>query len=249
MDQRQTVITTYKTVGETPLEALQRVRIEHGILDAVSMTYAGRLDPMAEGLLLLLVGDECKKREEYLGLDKVYETEILFGVGTDTGDLLGKVKGERLKVKDNIKRDEVETKIQKYLGKFTQEYPMYSSKTVAGKPLFVYAREGVEVEIPKREVEVFSIDFLDQREISSKDLLHNIEEKISLVKGNFRQEETLRLWQENLQDKNLQFTIVKLRIHCGSGFYVRQAAMNLGEDLGCEALAFSIKRTKIGVFS
>lgn len=239
----------YKNVGETPLEALERLRVEKGINTAVSMTYAGRLDPLAEGLLLVLVGDECKKKEDYLGLDKVYETEVLFGIETDTGDALGKVKGQKVKGKSNIQREELREKLQKYKGKFVQEYPMYSSKTIDGKPLFMYAREGEEVEAPKREVEVFSIDVLEEREISAEELLRKVEEKISLVKGDFRQEEILNLWRENLRDLNQIFSIVKFKIHCGSGFYVRQFAMNLGKDLGVGALAFSIKRTKIGEFT
>ena len=249
MDQRQTSIIAYKALGETPLEALERVRIEKGISKDLPMTYAGRLDPLAEGLLILLVGEECKKKEEYLGLDKVYETEVLFGVETDTGDLLGRIKNVELRIKNEIQREELEEKILKYKGKFVQEYPMYSSKTVDGKPLFMYAREGEEVEVPKREVEVFSIDVLEEKEIGVEELLKKASEKISLVKGDFRQEETLRLWRESLQDLSQKFSIIKFRIHCGSGFYVRQFAMSLGNDLGSGALAYSIKRTKIGNFS
>jgi len=55
------------------------------------MTYAGRLDPLAEGLLLVLTGEECKNKEKYLGLDKEYEVDVLFGFATDTYDILGKV--------------------------------------------------------------------------------------------------------------------------------------------------------------
>ena len=249
MDQRQTSIIAYKALGETPLEALERVRIEKGISKDLPMTYAGRLDPLGEGLLILLVGEECKKKEEYLGLDKVYETEVLFGVETDTGDLLGRIKNVELRIKNEIQREELEEKILKYKGKFVQEYPMYSSKTVDGKPLFMYAREGEEVEVPKREVEVFSIDVLEEKEIGVEELLKKASEKISLVKGDFRQEETLRLWRESLQDLSQKFSIIKFRIHCGSGFYVRQFAMSLGNDLGSGALAYSIKRTKIGNFS
>ncbi len=252
MDQRQTLIITYKALGETPLEALERVRLEKGISQTLPMTYAGRLDPMAEGLLILLVGEECKKRQEYLGLDKVYETEVLFGVETDTHDLLGILTNRESRIQNSesrINKKEIEEKLQKYKGTFVQEYPMYSSKTVDGKPLFMYAREGEEVEVPTREVEVFSIDILEEREIRAEELLQKVSEKISLVKGDFRQEETLRLWRESLQNSTEQFKIIKFKIHCGSGFYVRQFAMSLGNDLGCGALAFSIKRIKIGDFS
>lgn len=75
-----TTALIYKHIGETPLEALERFRREQGIAADVPMTYAGRLDPMAEGLLLILLGEECKNKEKYLGLDKEYEVEVLFGI-------------------------------------------------------------------------------------------------------------------------------------------------------------------------
>jgi len=78
-----------KKEGETPLEALERLRAAAAIPEDVPMTYAGRLDPMAEGLLLILAGEECKKKDEYTSLEKTYQAKILFGVGTDTYDLLG----------------------------------------------------------------------------------------------------------------------------------------------------------------
>ena len=79
-----------KQPGETPLEALARYRATRPDLVATTpMTYAGRLDPMASGTLLVLVGDECKNKDAYLGLDKEYEIEVLFGISTDTQDALG----------------------------------------------------------------------------------------------------------------------------------------------------------------
>ena len=84
-------IIVYKNLGETPLECLERVRSEQGIADDIPMTYAGRLDPMAEGLLIILIGEECKNKEKYLGLDKTYEFKILVGFSTDTYDLLGMI--------------------------------------------------------------------------------------------------------------------------------------------------------------
>ena len=68
---------TYKNIGETPLECLERVRLEYGKAPEVPMTYAGRLDPMAEGLLLVLSGKELQNKDKYLGLPKTYEFEVL----------------------------------------------------------------------------------------------------------------------------------------------------------------------------
>ena len=78
------VIVLNKKEGETPLESLENFRAKNKKYQDVKMTYAGRLDPMASGVLLVLAGDETKNKEKYLNLDKEYEFEILFGFATDT---------------------------------------------------------------------------------------------------------------------------------------------------------------------
>lgn len=246
------MILVNKQIGETPLEALERARVENGILADVPMTYAGRLDPMAEGLLLILVGDECKKKEEYLGLNKVYEVEVLFGFATDTGDLLGKVEkvaSEKWQVKNGIQKQEIQNTLKVLEGKFVQEYPTFSSKTVDGMPLFAKAKSGSLPEIlPTKDVEIYDIELLDQKEISSTDLLNYIQTNVGKVKGDFRQEEILKLWKEILEEENQEFQKIKIRVFCSSGTYMRSLATRLGEKLGIRACAFSIKRTQVGEY-
>ena len=80
-----------KAVGETPLSCAEAFRSNHPELDGVSMAYAGRLDPMASGKLLVLLGDECKNQTAYHGLDKEYEFSVLLGIGSDSHDVLGRL--------------------------------------------------------------------------------------------------------------------------------------------------------------
>jgi tRNA pseudouridine55 synthase len=110
------VLKLYKNLGETPLECLERFRVSNPEYANEKMTYAGRLDPMAEGLLIALVGEECKKKDEYLGLDKEYVFEVLFGFQSDTYDILGIPKIAEKK----------DFEIQSFVGKRVQEYPAYS---------------------------------------------------------------------------------------------------------------------------
>lgn len=229
-----------KQVGETPLEAMEQFRREN-----IPMTYAGRLDPMAEGLLIVLAGDECKEKEKYTALDKVYETEIVLGYATDTYDVLGLVRGEGRNVDGPINDDF----LAKFVGTFKQEYPPYSSKPVAGKPLFQYAREGTldTIEIPVNQVTIFSIEKLGEREVTVRELLVDICERISKVKGDFRQKEILTKWGEALAGEN-KCKIIKIRVHCSSGTYIRSLAERMGKELGCGAFTLSIKRTRVGEF-
>ncbi len=212
------------------------------------MTYAGRLDPMASGLLLVLLGDETKNKEKYLKLGKKYEFEILFGFATDTYDLLGKVlDNHELKIENHELEKEIKNNLKYFTGKFMQEYPIYSSKTVKGKPLFVYARGGEYVDIPKREVKVKTLKLIKIKKINNKKLLENIKKRIGKIEGDFRQKEILNIWQKKLKKED-SFYIAKFEIECSSGTYVRGIANSLGSKMEIPALAFSIKRTKLGKY-
>jgi len=244
------VIVLNKKEGETPLEVLESFRLKNKKYKDVKMTYAGRLDPMASGVLLLLAGEEVKNKEKYLNLNKKYEFEIIFGFATDTYDILGKVLPLRQDLSGRTRQDlseEIKKNLKFFTGKFIQKYPIYSSRTVNGEPLFSYARKGEEVEIPNREMEVKSLKFLKLRKINNIKLFKNIEFRVKKVKGDFRQEEILKIWQKNLVKEN-SFYIASFTIECSSGTYVRGIANSLGEKIKIPSLAFSIKRVRVGKY-
>ncbi|MBA3732877.1 hypothetical protein H0W91_00700 [Patescibacteria group bacterium] len=252
MEKNREIHLLYKELGETPLETILRFKKNNPEFTDQSMTYAGRLDPMAEGLLLVLSGSALMEKEKYMGMEKTYEFEILWGFETDTLDLLGIVKLPIPNIKNCPDIELIKEKLEKSVGKFEQKYPAFSSKPVLGKPLFQWAREGRidEIEIPKHDVEIFSTTFLNRRELNGADLLKNISEKIALVKGDFRQLEILEKWQKALIDlKENNFTIDKIQVTASSGFYVRQFISDISEIISAKALSFHIKRTKIGEFS
>ena len=278
---REGAFLIWKELGETPLQALEYLRKQEGIETDVKMTYAGRLDPLAEGELLILVGEECKKKDEYLGLDKEYEVEILLGVQTDTGDVMGvidtkpKFKSQELGTpKQGFGVDEVRNILSKFIGKISWPYPIFSSKTVQGKPLFVWALEGKigEVEIPTRESEIYELELLSapSAKLSISELRELVHTKInsipkvpeSIVDGkdtkrlgqDFRRAEVLQSWADffdNVASKPLAteqvqvFDVIKIRCKCSSGTYMRTLAQKVGEELGVPALALSIVRTEI----
>lgn len=245
------VIVLNKKEGETPLEALEYFRAKNKKYKDTKMTYAGRLDPMASGVLLVLAGDKVKEKEKYLALQKEYEFEILFGFATDAYDILGKiVSSSRQDLDKTLDKKELEKEIKNNLkyftGKFTQKYPVYSSKTVESKQLWQYGREGIDVELPEREVFVKKLRLEKIKKITNKKLLANIEKRIKKVKGDFRQNEILKIWRQALGEQHSVFNIASFKITCSSGTYVRGIAHSLGRKIGTPALAFSIKRTKIG---
>ena len=230
----------HKNVGETPLQCLGRFRISEGIADDVPMTYAGRLDPMAEGALLILVGDECMDKEKYLGLDKEYEVEIVFGIMTDTYDALGLAElcageSDSNAGAADLKASDID--LSKYVGKFTQPYPPFSSKAVNGEQLHELARGGrLPEEMPTKEVEIYSIHVLGRSSITADELKRRIFTAIDLVKGDFRQAEIRARWNEvlNDDDSNMKFEAIKIRVKCSSGTYMRSLANNIGADIAID---------------
>ncbi len=234
----------YKKLGETPLEAIGRAKKRSPVLKNEKMTYAGRLDPMAEGLLILLYSKKLMHKEKYTKLQKTYQFGILWGIETDTGDILGKVKSQD----SNSKLENIEKYIKKSVGKFKQKYPAFSSKTVDGVPLWVHTRGKREVKLPEHEVELFSAKFLNEKKVNSKRLLKTIINRIRKVKGDFRQEEILKKWQAVLQMEN-NFKISWIEAKVSSGFYIRQFSSDLAKKLGTVGLAYEIKRTKIGKYT
>ena len=264
------MIVVNKEIGETPLECLERTRLEKGIATDVPMTYAGRLDPLASGKLLLLVGDECKDKEKYLGLDKEYEIEVLFGVETDTGDAMGLINKVTPRLDevlvDRALKSGVDSSVDvrikvtpwsKFCGKFTQVYPAYSSKTIGGCQLHNLARSGeLPDEMPTKEVEIYSIKELGkENQPGSKTISwiigHKLAEQailnVSKVSGDFRQKEIIESWKKfEREHSGVDFPVVKLRVACSSGTYMRSLAERIGKEAGSVAFAFSIKRTKIG---
>ena len=245
------VLPIYKKYGETPLECLNRLRADFPFLEGVTLSYAGRLDPLAERLMLVLVGKEANQnRRAYLQLGKVYEVEVLFGLATDTGDILGIPKAVDLR-KDTLTISGIQQVLEGLKGRHYFHYPVFSSRTVKGKPLYEWAKEKRldEIVLPKTEINAEDISLIDTRIIEAPHFFEHIKKSIALVAGDFRQEEILASWDEvfiKKISKNANFFVCKIKVKCSSGSYMRTLAEEIGNRLGVPALACNIKRTAVG---
>lgn len=124
----------------------------------VKVGHCGTLDPFATGLLILVTGKMTKKAMEYTKLDKVYEATIRLGQTSTTGD----PEGDLTDVSEYIPgREEVEKAAKQFIGMITQRPPIFSAIKIDGRRAYKLAREGKEIEIPKRTVEIFSLDVLE----------------------------------------------------------------------------------------
>ena len=239
------MILANKIIGETPLELIKRVAN-----NGQKTTYAGRLDPMASGLMVLLQDNEVIDKNKYLSLDKQYDLKILFGLSTDSYDTLGIITNQDLN--SNILESDIKKVIKDYKKSYSQTYPPYSSKTVKSKPLWWWAKNNKlnQIEIPTKNVVIKQIDITNIYKIKISTLVKDILNNISKVKGDVRQEDIISQWKElqkNNQDKLM--TVATLIISCTSGTYMRSIANQVGKDLGIPALALKINRTKIGKYT
>lgn len=246
------ILNLYKERGETPLERIERFRKANTEYKNVPLSYAGRLDPMAEGVLLVLAGEANKKKNEFLNLEKEYVFDVLFGFATDTYDILGVMADAVTRASHKpIRTPLLVEYIAQMPGVRVQKYPPFSSKPLEGKPLFVHARKGnlSSFELPEHKIEIFSASLIGMSRISDKELLEDVIKSVQSVKGDFRQERTLHLWEDALRLLyGMSFDVARISIHCGSGTYVRSLANELGEQLGMPALALRIQRTRVGKY-
>jgi len=240
------VISLYKQRGETPLECVERFIQSNSSYKDVSVTYAGRLDPMAEGLLIILTGEDVYKKDEFTKLPKVYEFEVLWGFETDTYDALGLITY----ITSVELPKGVSGAVSSFVGKYTQEYPPYSSKTVLGKPLFMWAREGAlnTINIPTKEIEIFKLEHTQDVNIQGGLLKEDIVNSLKKVKGDFRQVEIIKQW-ESVLIENINYSISSLKVSCSSGTYIRSLVQRIAKKLQTHALALRIKRFSIGDFN
>ncbi|MEX2405443.1 MAG: hypothetical protein WD579_02460 [Candidatus Paceibacterota bacterium] len=240
------VFPLHKKRGETPLETLERFRGDNPEYEDIPLSYAGRLDPAASGVLLVLAGEECGNKEKYLKLPKEYRAEILLGIETDSYDLLGVVeKTHSLKMFDSDLCVDI---TERFEGGHMWPYPPYSSKTVDGKPLWKWAREGRldEIEIPQREMTFRDISLRHVGMLESHRIQQHVQELLSEVSGDFRQEEIWRSWR-NIP--NRAFPVISLDVECESGAYIRSLAHYIGEEFGTGALLYDLERTRVGEYT
>ena len=140
-----------KPLGYSSNQALQKIK---WLFQATKAGHTGTLDPLATGLLPICLGEATKFAQHVTDADKTYIANIKFGVQTTTGDAEGEVVSTK---PVNITTVEVEQACQQFLGEISQVPPMYSALKHNGKPLYEYARAGIEIERPARQVTITKI--------------------------------------------------------------------------------------------
>ena len=168
--------------------------------------HCGTLDPLATGLLMLVIGKATKIQDLLMAEDKEYAGTMKFGAVTDSQDSDGKVLEE--KPVPALTPEQIDAAFKKYVGDFYQTPPMVSALKKDGVPLYKLARAGKTVARAPRLVHINAYKIED-----------------------------------------IALPLVKFRIECSKGFYVRTYCHDIGQDLGCGAHLVQLSRTKSGNFS
>lgn len=154
------ILLVDKPLGWSSHDVVAKVR---GILKGeaggkIKVGHTGTLDPLATGLMILVVGSYCKRAMEFSKLDKTYEVTMELGQNSNTGD----AEGETFKVSDKRpSKKELNSAISDFSGEIIQTPPVYSAIKIHGKRAYQIAREGKKVKLEPRKVTIKGINSIE----------------------------------------------------------------------------------------
>lgn len=166
------LINKHKHIGSSDV-----IRFLKQLAKFKKIGHAGTLDPFAEGLLLILINKATRRSQFLMEEKKTYTGDFLLGVSSNTQDITGEL--EYKNINDFPTAKEVQETAKQFCGKILQTPPIFSAGKINGKPLYKYARNNEKVEIPPKQVEVFSF------EIEQKKLPQEFSYKIVCGKGTY----------------------------------------------------------------
>ncbi|MCX8721771.1 MULTISPECIES: tRNA pseudouridine(55) synthase TruB [unclassified Lactobacillus] len=209
------ILVVDKDKGMTSADVVYHLR---KALHIRKIGHAGTLDPDVTGVLPIAIGQATKLIELMHTQNKKYVGTAILGYATDSYDISGKVLKSQ-KLTDPIAKEEIEQQMQKFVGQIEQVPPIYSAVRVNGKHLYEYAREGIEVDRPKRQVQIFAYDTMSEPVFDSKTGFQEFDFQIECSKGTY-----VRSLVNDLGTRLGVPAVMKtLRRTASSGFIIDQA--------------------------
>lgn len=153
----QGILIINKPEGYTSQDVVSKVK---KILNIKKAGHTGTLDPMATGVLPVLLGEYTKLSKYLIEHDKTYIAKLKLGIKTATGDIEGDVLKQEDFDRAILDKKNVESVLKSFLGKQKQIPPMYSAIKINGKKLYEYAREGKTVEVEPRDIELYKMNLI-----------------------------------------------------------------------------------------
>lgn len=216
-----------------------QIAAQAGLLLAAPVTHTGTLDPLASGVVVLLSGDD-RFAKGLLQWQKVYQFRILWGVATDSGDALGLITDTA-----ESTCDELEQVLHSFPDTYAQRIPDFSARRVQGTSAFTHARAQQKITPQTRKVTISSISLDTQTYLSAATLQSEHQNRVAAVKGDFRQKEIVRSWQQLPQQ---EFVCTTHTVTTSPGCYIRQLTQDIARHKGVPACTWSITRKQNGPF-
>jgi tRNA pseudouridine(55) synthase len=209
------------------------------------VSYIGRLDPLASGIIIYLEGDELKDRDKYMNMDKTYKFNLVLGMITDTGDCLGMIR--KIQSVNTINMANLLEVFKEFIGEYEQRYPIYSAyqihKNGLKKPLWYFAKNGIELdesEIPKHIIKIYNLEQDAKPMFSIRDMNYFIEQVELIPDGlELRKEEVIAQYNEY---GKIRLIGIPMLAKVSSGTYIRQLCADIGDKLGVPCMADKIER-------
>ena len=213
------LILVYKRKGNTSRRVVEKISKKYN----TKAGHIGTLDPMAKGLLPILVGNSCKLSKYLMEHDKTYLVEMRFGYHTETLDSEGDILEEDIQFRennivDNEFFDRIISAMKKEMGTKKQIPPIYSAKKLNGNKLYEIARKDKEKAIEMAREKAKEITIYNMYDISLKEL-----------------------WDNNPKDILLSF-----KVECSSGTYIRSLVRDIAENMGTIAIMTDLRRIAVG---
>jgi len=209
------------------------------------ISYIGRLDPLASGIIIYLEGDELKNRDKYMNMDKTYKFNLVIGMTTDTRDCLGMIR--KIQSVNTINMAQLIEVFREFTGEYEQRYPIYSAyqihKNGLKKPLWYFAKNGIELEeseIPKHVIKIYNLEQDAKPMFSIRDMNYFIEQVGLIPDGlELRKEEVIAQYNEY---GKIRLIGIPMLAKVSSGTYIRQLCADIGDKLGIPCMADKIER-------
>lgn len=241
----------YKKRFQTCLQMLEEARHEFPQLRDEVLSYVGILDPMAEGWVGVLVGkQENRDRLAQTQAVKEYVVDVLVGVSTDSGDLMGKVEKHQLSVDSfQLERNKVINTFENFAGEFGQRVSRFANKKFQGKPLWWYQLNDVDLPeeaLEERQVRILDREVLGIGEVSAEYLAGELEAMANVFGMNFRMDKIIPSWDVVFSDpQKTVFDLIQFRLVVSKGFFVREFVRELSKLTEIPLVVFKLKRAKI----
>lgn len=160
MIKNDSLLLVDKPAGISSFGVVARVRhlLSRKLGKKAKVGHTGTLDPFATGLMILVTGQMCRQASQFSKCDKTYEATFVLGKTTSTADVEGRIS---FGARQRPSRQNLQLALERFRGQISQTPPMFSAIKVGGQRAYSLARQGKSVEIPSRQVMIYSLELVD----------------------------------------------------------------------------------------